>query len=90
MGCLMTIKDLAGLDLSNVKETVIVPGRMLAYDKEIHRALTKDGKDRLVRRGPDRLTVDGEMSISMTEREVLDLELEAFKELIEAINALGV
>jgi NifB/MoaA-like Fe-S oxidoreductase len=86
----MTIKDLAGLDLNRVKETVIIPGRMLAYDKEIHRALTRDGKDRLVRRGPDRLTVDGEMSISMTEREVLDLELEAFKELIEAINALGV
>ena len=90
VGCLMTIKDFADLDLSEVKETVLVPGRMLAYDKEIHRALTKDGKDRLVRRGPDQLTVDGEMSISMTEREVLDLELEAFKELIEAINALGV
>jgi NifB/MoaA-like Fe-S oxidoreductase len=90
VGCLMTIKDLADLDLSEVKETVLVPGRMLAYDKEIHKALTKDGKDRLVRRGPDQLTVDGEMSISMTEREVLDLELEAFKELIEAINALGV
>ena len=90
MGCLMTIKDLVGLDLSKVKETVLVPGRMLAHDKDLHRALTKDGKDRLVRRGPDQLTVDGEMSISMTEREVLDLELEAFKELIEAINALGV
>ena len=90
VGCLMTIKDLADLDLSEVKETVLVPGRMLAYDKEVHHVLTKDGKDRLVRRGPDQLTVDGEMSISMTEREVLDLELEAFKELIEAINALGV
>jgi NifB/MoaA-like Fe-S oxidoreductase len=33
--------------------------------------------------------VDGEMSISMCQRDVLDLELEAFKELIEAINALG-
>jgi hypothetical protein len=40
--------------------------------------------------GPDRLTVDGEMSISMTAREVLDVELEAFAELIEEINALGV
>jgi methanogenesis marker radical SAM protein len=90
VGCLMTIKDLANLDLSQVKETVIIPGRMLAYDKEIHAALTRDGIDRLVRRGPDRLTVDGEMSISMTTREVLDLEKEAFKELIEEINALGV
>jgi NifB/MoaA-like Fe-S oxidoreductase len=30
------------------------------------------------------------MSISMTEDEVLDLEMEAFGELIEAINALGI
>jgi NifB/MoaA-like Fe-S oxidoreductase len=30
------------------------------------------------------------MSISMTEAEVLDIEMEAFGELIEAINALGV
>jgi methanogenesis marker radical SAM protein len=90
VGCLMTLNDLDDLDLSQVKETVIIPGRMLAYDKEIHAALSRDGKDRLVRRGPDRLTVDGEMSISMTTREVLDVELEAFAELIEEINALGV
>jgi len=30
------------------------------------------------------------MSISMTEKEVLDLEMEAFGELIGAVNALGV
>jgi methanogenesis marker radical SAM protein len=90
IGCLMTIKDLANLDLSQVKETVVIPGRMLAYDKEIHAVLARDGIDRLVRRGPDRLTVDGEMSISMSTREVLDQEIEAFKELIEEINALGV
>jgi NifB/MoaA-like Fe-S oxidoreductase len=30
------------------------------------------------------------MSISMKAEEVLDLEIEAFGELIEAINALGV
>jgi methanogenesis marker radical SAM protein len=90
IGCLMTIKDLDNLDLSQVKETVVIPGRMLAYDKEIHAALARDGIDRLVRRGPDRLTVDGEMSISMSTREVLDQEIEAFKELIEEINALGV
>jgi methanogenesis marker radical SAM protein len=90
VGCLMTLKDLADLDPSQIKETVIIPGRMLAHDKEIYAALTRDGIDRLVRRGPDRLTVDGEMSISMTAREVLDLEIEAFKELIEEINAIGV
>jgi NifB/MoaA-like Fe-S oxidoreductase len=30
------------------------------------------------------------MSISMTAEEVLDLEMEAFGELIQAVNALGV
>ena len=54
------------------------------------RSLSRDGRDRLVARGPEKLTVDGEMSISMTKQEVLDLEVEAFTELIEAINALGV
>ncbi|HOT06179.1 MAG: Radical SAM superfamily protein [Methanosaeta sp. PtaB.Bin039] len=90
VGCLMTIEDLQGLDLSSVKRTAIVPGRMLAHDREIRQALSRDGVDRMVIRGPERLSVDGEMSISMTEGEVLELEIEAFSELIEDINALGV
>lgn len=90
VGCLITIEDFMDLDLSNVKDTVIIPGRTLAHEKEIKKALGRDGRDRIVARGPDRLTVDGEMSISMTEAEVLDIEMESFEELIEAINALGV
>ncbi len=90
IGCLMTIEDFQGIDLNCVKDTVLVPGRALAHDREIKRMLSRDGKDRLVLRGPDRLTVDGEMSISMNARQVLDIEIEAFKELIEEINALGV
>ncbi|MDQ1260893.1 MAG: [methyl coenzyme reductase]-L-arginine C-5-methyltransferase [Euryarchaeota archaeon] len=90
IGCLITIEDFMDLDLAAVKDTVIIPGRTLAHEKEIKKALGRDGRDRIVARGPDRLTVDGEMSISMTEAEVLDLEMEAFGELIEAINALGV
>jgi NifB/MoaA-like Fe-S oxidoreductase len=61
----------------------------MAHEKEVRQLLSTDGRKRMVVRGPDQLTVDGEMSISLSEREVLDLELEAFKELIEAINALG-
>ena len=72
-----------------MKDTVIMPGRTMAFDPEIRRALGRDGRDRLVRRGPDRLTADGEMSISMSPQEILDLEVEAFTELIEEINALG-
>jgi methanogenesis marker radical SAM protein len=90
VGCLMTIDDIMDLDLSMIKETVIVPGRMLAHISDIKKALTKDGKKRLVLRGPDRLSVDGEMSISMSKEDVIEIELEAFTALIEDINALGV
>ena len=90
IGCLITIEDFQNLDLSQVKDTVIIPGRTLAHEKEIKRALSRDGRERILARGPDQLTVDGEMSISMNEEEVLDLEMEAFAELIAAINALGV
>ena len=90
IGCLITIEDFQNLDLGQVKDTVIIPGRTLAHEKEIKKALSRDGRDRIVARGPDQLTVDGEMSISMSEQEVLDLEMEAFAELIQAINALGV
>jgi len=90
VGCLITIEDFKKLDLAMLKDTVIIPGRTMAHEKEIKKVLSQDGRDRLVARGPDQLTVDGEMSISMKKQEVLDLEIEAFGELIEAINALGV
>lgn len=35
------------------------------------------------------LTVDGEMSISMTKEEVILKEIEAFTELIQTINIIG-
>jgi methanogenesis marker radical SAM protein len=89
VGCLITIDDLKGLSLEEVKGTVVVPGRTLAFDREMEAVLSRDGKDRRVLRGPERLTVDGEMSISMSRDEVIDLEIEAFKELIELINAMG-
>jgi methanogenesis marker radical SAM protein len=90
IGCLITIQDLIDLELADVKETVILPGRAMACDSDIKKALSRDGVARLVRRGPDRLTVDGEMSISMTPEEVIEVEVEAFTDLIEEINALGV
>jgi len=89
IGCLITIDDIKALDLSQIKETVFFPGRAFVHDPEIKKILTGDGKDRLVRRGPDMLTVDGEMSISMTKDEVILKEIEAFTELIQMINVLG-
>ncbi|MDO8724765.1 MAG: methyl coenzyme M reductase-arginine methyltransferase Mmp10 [Candidatus Methanoperedens sp.] len=89
IGCLITIEDIKAIDLSQIKETVLFPGRAFVFDPEIKKILTADGIDRLVRRGPDLLTVDGEMSISMTKEEVLAREIEAFTELIQTINVLG-
>lgn len=89
IGCLITIDDIKGLDLSLIIETVFFPGRAFVHDPEIKKILCGDGIDRFVRRGPDLLTVDGEMSISMTKEEVLAKEIEAFTEFIQTINVLG-
>ena len=89
IGCLITIEDIMALDLAEVKETVLIPGRAFVHDTEIKTVLSGDGIDRLVRRGPDRLTVDGEMSISMTREEVIRFEVSAFTDLINHINAVG-
>lgn len=89
IGCLITIEDLNGLDLSEVTETVLIPGRAFVHDPEAKAILSADGVDRMVRRGPESLTVDGEMSIGMTEKEVLDLEFENLTELVDHINAIG-
>jgi len=89
IGCLITIEDIKSLDLNQIKDTVFFPGRAFVHDPEIKKILSGDGKDRLVRRGPDMLTVDGKMSISMTREEVISREVEALTELIQMINVLG-
>ena len=58
---LITLEDLGSLALDNVKERVIIPGMVLDHDRDIHRALKRDGKSRLVFRGPDDLTVVSEL-----------------------------
>lgn len=90
IGCLITIEDIKKLDLSEIKETVIFPGRAFVHDMEIKEVLNRDGIDKIVRRGPDKLTVDGEMSISMTYDEVIQREIEGLTELIDQINMLGI
>jgi methanogenesis marker radical SAM protein len=89
IGCLITIEDLEKLDLSEVSETVFIPGRAFVHDMEVKEAFKRDGVNRLVRRGPECLSVDGEMSIGMSREEVLELEIENFTELIRQINSLG-
>jgi methanogenesis marker radical SAM protein len=89
IGSLITLDDFENLDLKKVNERVIVPGMVLAHDMDIRRALRRDGKNRLVCRGPDDLTVESERSIYLTPQQVLDHEIETFTGLIEQINDLG-
>jgi methanogenesis marker radical SAM protein len=89
IGNLITIEDFNRLNLEDIRETVLIPGMVLAHDREIRRALRRDGVRRLVFRGPDTLTVESERSIYLTREEVIARELEAFSGLIFQINELG-
>ena len=90
IGCLITQKDIEEIDFSQLKDTVILPGRAYVHDKVAEEILSSDGVNRLVARGPDKLTVDGEMSGTLNGQDVLKHELVAFQDLIEAINFFGV
>ena len=78
------------LELKELKETIIIPGRAFVHDKKAEKILCRDGIDRIVARGPDKLSVDGEMSSTLSQQDVLKTELIAFQDLIEAINFFGV
>jgi methanogenesis marker radical SAM protein len=90
IGSLITQKDFWEMDIADMKESVIIPRLALAHDREIMQALRRDGKPRLVFRGPETLTVESELSIYMTRQQVLDREIAAFAGLIEQINEVGV
>jgi methanogenesis marker radical SAM protein len=90
IGCLITQKDLEEVDFSQLRETVLIPGRAFVHDKIAEEVLSRDGVDRLVARGPDKLTVDGEMSGTLSREDILKHELIAFEDLIGAINFFGV
>lgn len=90
IACLITEEDLNELDLDEIKDTVIIPGRCFVHDLKAEEIFRKDGNMRLVHRGPDMLTADGEMSGTMTKNDVLKKELIAFEDLIELINYMGV
>jgi len=90
IGSLITQKDFWEMDITGMKDMVIIPRLALAHDREIMKALRRDGKRRLVFRGPESLSVESELSIYMTRRQVLDYEIAAFTGLIEQINDVGV
>ena len=89
IACLITKEDLQSLDLNQVKESVIIPGRSFVHNKDAERILSVDGKYRVVGRGPDKLSVDGEMSGTLTEEDIIIKEIEGFRDLVDAINFYG-
>ncbi|WP_304095652.1 methyl coenzyme M reductase-arginine methyltransferase Mmp10 [Methanobrevibacter gottschalkii] len=89
IACLITKEDLEQIDLSELKDSVIIPGRSFVHQLDAERILSADGVERLVGRGPDTLTVDGELSIDMTDENVIEIELEQFNDLVDAINFFG-
>lgn len=90
IACLITAEDLRQINLEEVKDTVIIPGRCFIHDMVAEEIFRSDGKFRLIHRGPDLLTADGEMSGTLTKKDVLKQELFAFEDLIELINYMGV
>jgi methanogenesis marker radical SAM protein len=90
ISCLITHQDLEEIDLKDLTETVLIPGRAFVHDKKAEEILTRDGVDRIIARGPEKLTADGEMSGTMSNVDVLKKELIGFEDLIEAINFFGV
>ena len=89
IACLITKEDLEKLDLSEIKQAVIIPGRSFVHQLDAERILSADGIERIVGRGPDTLSVDGELSIDMTDENVIERELEQFNDLVDAVNFFG-
>lgn len=89
IACLITIEDLEKLDLSQLLETVIIPGRSFVHEAEAQKILSRDGIYRTVIRGPEMLSADGETSMGMTETDVLTMEMEGFSSLIQLMNQYG-
>jgi methanogenesis marker radical SAM protein len=89
IACLITIDDLEILDLSELEDLVIIPGRAFVHNREAEKALSRDGVRRTVIRGPEMLTADAETSMGMSRDGVLLMELEGFADLIRLINLYG-
>ncbi len=89
IACLITKEDLEQIDLSEVKQAVIIPGRAFVHQLDAEKILSADGEERIVGRGPDTLTIDGELSFDKTDENVIEEELTQFNDLVDAINFFG-
>lgn len=87
IGDLITGEDLATVNLDDVKMKVIIPGGALVHDRVATEILNKDGANRCVVRGPEWLFFyDFEL---LSESDVIEYELKAFKALINKINSIN-
>ena len=89
IACLITKEDLEQIDLSEVKQAVIIPGRAFVHQLDAERILSADGVERIVGRVQDTLTIDGELSFDKTDENVIEEELTQFNDLVDAINFFG-
>lgn len=89
IACLITADDLESVDLSQIEDTVIIPGRAFVHEPEATEILCRDGRERNIIRGPDMLTADAETSMGMTREQVLEMEMDGFANLIWIINRFG-
>ncbi len=83
---LITHEDLETVNLIDVKRNVIIPSGALVHDKKAEEILNKDGKFRVVVRGPYVLT-NPYYKDEFYEEELLNFELESFTALIDKINS---
>jgi len=83
---LITHEDLESVNLGNVKRNVIIPSGALVHDKKAEEILNKDGKVRLVVRGPYVLT-NPYYRDEFYKEELLNFELNSFTALIDKINS---
>jgi methanogenesis marker radical SAM protein len=89
IACLITIDDIRELSLPALEPVVIVPGRAFIHETEAIKALSRDGIERTIFRGPEMLTADAETSMGMTRNQVLEMEMNGFADLIRTINRYG-
>jgi len=89
IACLIIADDLKGIDLAKLNDTVVLPGRAFIHEREAQEILSRDGRERVIIRGPEMLTADAETSMGMTREQVLELEMDGFANLIWVINRFG-
>jgi NifB/MoaA-like Fe-S oxidoreductase len=83
---LIVPEDLKSIELARVHENVVLPRGALVHDLQVQKIFRKDGIKRTIKRGPYHLTHPYYENLYFTYEELLNYELNSFKELIDEIN----